>query len=392
MALNRRNTKQKILMGPGPSTVPPRVLQAMSEPTMGHLDPDFLQIMNETMDLLRYAFNTKNKLTIPMSGTGSSGMEAAFVNILEPGDKIIIAVKGVFGQRMVDIAQRCGAEVIQVTAPWGEAIDPQDVKEAFEKNKGVKVFAIVQAETSTGVYQPLDEISKIVKEHDALLLADTVTSLGGAPVDIDKNRIDIAYSGTQKCLSCPPGLSPFTFSEEARKVLKSRKTKVQSWYLDLTMLESYWGEERVYHHTAPINMIYALNEALRMVKEEGLENRIERHRRNSRALVAGLEAMGLEMIVSPEFRLAPLTTVKIPEGISDVDVRKKLMQDYNLEIGGGLGDFKGKAWRIGLMGYACTKTNVVFALSALGNTLRTMGYKADVAAALDAAQEVFNNC
>ncbi|MDK2985610.1 MAG: alanine-glyoxylate transaminase / serine-glyoxylate transaminase / serine-pyruvate transaminase [Clostridia bacterium] len=387
MAEFERNPQQKTLMGPGPSTVDPRILRAMSEPTIGHLDPDFLQIMNESMELLRYIFNTENQLTMAMSGTGSSGMETTFVNILEPGDKVIVCVKGVFGQRMVDVAERCGAEVIEVNAPWGEPIDPEDVRKAFKETPGVKMLAVVHAETSTGVLQPLKELSQIAKEHDALLLADTVTSLGGVPVDLDDNGVDLAYSGTQKCLSCPPGLAPVSFNEKAVEVLEKRKTKVQSWYLDLTMIRNYWGKERFYHHTAPINMVYALHEALRIIKEEGREARFERHRKNSAALKAGLKAMGMQMLVKEEFQLPPLTTVVIPEGADDVTVRKRLMQEYNLEIGGGLGDLKGKVWRVGLMGYACTKSNVMFFLSALGNILTSMGVKVDKAAALDAAAE-----
>ncbi len=384
-----RNPVQKVLMGPGPSTVPPRILRAMSEPTIGHLDPDFLKIMNECMEMLRYVFNTKNQLTMPMSGTGSSGMETTFVNILEPGDKVVIGVKGVFGMRMVDMAERCGAEVIQVKAPWGKPLDPDDVRKALSENKGVKFFADVHAETSTGVLQPLKELSDICKEYDVMFLADTVTSLGGVPVDIDDNGVDLAFSGTQKCLSCPPGLAPITFGEKAYETLKNRKSKVQSWYLDLSMIAQYWGKERVYHHTAPINMVYALHEALRIIVEEGLENRFERHKKNQSALIAGLEAMGLELIVDKDYRLPPLTTVYAPEGVDEAEVRKRLLHEYNLEIGGGLGDFKGKAWRIGLMGYASTQANVMLCLTALGNTLENMNVKIDKAAALEAASEIY---
>lgn len=388
LQIPERNPVQKNLMGPGPSTVDPRILRAMSEPTLGHLDPDFLKIMNEAMEMLRYVFNTKNQLTMPMSGTGSSGMETTFVNILEPGDKVVIGVKGVFGTRMVDMAERCGAEVIQVTAPWGKPLDPADVKKALSENPEVKFFALVHAETSTGVLQPLKEISLICKEHDVMLLADTVTSLGGVAVDIDDNGIDLAFSGTQKCLSCPPGLAPITFGEKAYNILQNRKNKVQSWYLDLTMIAQYWGQERLYHHTAPINMIYALHEALRIILEEGRENRYARHAKNSAALGAGLEAMGLKLIVDKEYRLAPLTTVHAPEGINEAEVRKELMDKYNIEIGGGLGDFKGKAWRIGLMGYACTEANVNLILTTLGNILESKGQKVSTKEALAAANEV----
>lgn len=384
-----RNPVQKILMGPGPSTVSPRVLRALAEPTLGHLDPDFLKIMNEVMEMLRYVFNTRNQLTMPMSGTGSSGMETTFVNILEPGDKVVIAVKGVFGMRMVDMAQRCGAEVIQITAPWGKPVQPDDLRKALATSKGVKVFAVVHAETSTGVLQPLKELSDICSEHDVLFLVDTVTSLGGVPVDIDDNKIALAFSGTQKCLSCPPGLAPITFGEKAYHVLQNRKTRVQSWYLDLTMITKYWGKERVYHHTAPVNMIYALHESLRVVAEEGRENRFARHRKNSEALSAGLEAMGLKLVVDKEYRLPSLTTVYSPEGIDEAEVRKQLLHQYHIEIGGGLGDFRGKAWRVGLMGYASTQANVILFLTALGNILGTIGQKVDKKGAIDAAVGVF---
>lgn len=389
MEIPSRNPVQKILMGPGPSTVDPRILRAMSEPTIGHLDPDFLKIMNECMEMLRVVFNTRNQLTMPMSGTGSSGMETTFVNILEPGDKVVIGVKGVFGMRMVDMAKRCGAQVIEVKAPWGKPLDPADVRKALSENPGVKFFADVHAETSTGVLQPLKELSDICKEYDVMYLADTVTSLGGVPVDIDDNGVDLAFSGTQKCLSCPPGLAPVTFSERAYKVLQERKTKVQSWYLDLTMIAQYWGQERVYHHTAPINMIYAFHETMRIILEEGLENRYARHKKNHGALVAGLEAMGLKLIVDKEYRLPPLTTVYSPEGVNEAEVRKQLMEQYRMEIGGGLGDFKGKAWRIGLMGYASTQANVILVLTALGNILEGMGQKIDKMGALEAAQGVY---
>jgi alanine-glyoxylate transaminase/serine-glyoxylate transaminase/serine-pyruvate transaminase len=387
--IGERNPVQKILMGPGPSTVSPSVLRALAEPTLGHLDPDFLKIMNEVMEMLRYVFNTKNQFTIPMSGTGSSGMETSFVNMLEPGDKVIVAVKGVFGMRMVDMAERCGAEVIQIAAPWGKPIQPDDFRKALAKSKGVKLFAVVHAETSTGVLQPLKELSDICSEHDVLFLVDTVTSLGGVPVDIDDNRIDLAFGGTQKCLSCPPGLAPITFGEKAHRVLQNRKTKVRSWYLDLSMITQYWGKERVYHHTAPINMIYALHESLRIILEEGRENRFARHRKNSEALNAGLESMGLKLVVDKEYRLPSLTAVYSPHSIDEAEVRKQLMQQYHIEIGGGLGDFKGKVWRVGLMGHASTQTNVVLFLTAMGNILQTMGQKIDKKGALDAAVAVF---
>jgi alanine-glyoxylate transaminase/serine-glyoxylate transaminase/serine-pyruvate transaminase len=387
---NQLKPEYRLLLGPGPSPVPPRVLGAMSSQLLGHLDPDFLQIMNETMELLRYVFQTKNQLTIPMSGTGSAGMETVMVNLLEPGDKAVICVKGVFGQRMRDIASRCGAEVIIVEAPWGEPIEPQQVKKALEKASGAKLVGIVHAETSTGVLQPLESIAKISKDYDALLVVDAVTSLGGVEVKIDDWGIDACYSGTQKALSCPPGLSPVTFGEKAVNVLKTRKSKVQSWYLDLTMIQNYWGKERFYHHTAPINMIYALREALRIIREEGLENRILRHKTNAKALIAGLEAGGLEMIVKKQYRLPTLTTVRIPENVDDVQVRSYLLKKYGIEIGGGLGDFKGKAWRIGLMGEGSKINNVLMLLCALGDALKHQGFNMDMESAVNETLSIIN--
>lgn len=358
----------RTLMGPGPSDVDPRVLRAMATPLVGHLDPEFLEIMNESMDMLRKLFQTDNMLTIPVSATGSAGMEASFCNVIEEDDEVLICVNGVFGQRMTDVAERCRAKVTTLNADWGKIIPPEKVKSALKERK-YKVVAIVHAETSTGVLQPLEEIGKMVREHDALFLVDTVTSLGGAPVKVDEWLIDICYSGTQKCLSCPPGLSPITFSERAMKAIRSRKSKVQSWYLDMNMIEKYWGSERLYHHTAPISMIYAFHEALRVIHEEGLENRFERHRLNGLALQAGLEAMGLELLAQEGYRAPMLTSVGLPEGVADIDVRKKLLERYGIELGGGLGDFKGKAWRIGLMGYSSTKRNVLTFLSALESIL-----------------------
>lgn len=368
------NPPHRILMGPGPSDVHPKVLRAMATPLLGHLDPAFLSIMNETMELLRGVFQTKNRVTIPMSGTGSAGMETVFVNLVEPGDKVIIGVKGVFGQRMVDVAQRCGAEVITVEAPWGEIIEPSQFEEALKNHPDAKLVALVHAETSTGVRQPLEEISEIVHRHGALLVCDMVTSLGGIPTEIDKLKVDAAYSGTQKCLSAPPGLSPVTFSERALEVMNKRKTKVQSWYLDVTMIQDYWGEDRSYHHTAPISMVYALREALKLINDEGLENVFARHEKNAKELHRGLEDMGLELLVKEEHRLYPLTTIKVPEGIDDAKTRKMLLDKYGIEIGGGLGDLKGKVWRIGLMGYNAKPLNVALILSALKDVLSEQGF------------------
>lgn len=382
------NPTPRVLLGPGPSGVDPRVLRAMATPLVGHLDPDFLTIMNETMELLREVFQTKNQLTIPMSGTGSAGMETVLVNLLEPGDTAVICINGLFGERMADIAGRCGAGVIRVEGEWGKIIEPEKVEAAL-KGKNVKLVGIVHAETSTGVLQPLEEISKIAKENGALFVVDTVTSLGGVEVKVDEWGIDASYSGTQKCLSCPPGLSPVTFSSRAVEVLSNRKTKVQSWYLDLTMIQNYWGKERFYHHTAPISMNYALREALRIIHEEGLAARFARHKLNSDAFIAGVEAMGLKMVAQEGHRLPSLNVVGIPEGVDDAAVRRMLLNEFNIEIGGGLGIFKGKVWRVGLMGYSSTKSNVMLLLSALEAALKSQGYKVREGAGIAAAAEVY---
>jgi alanine-glyoxylate transaminase/serine-glyoxylate transaminase/serine-pyruvate transaminase len=376
--IGERKPTSRLLMGPGPSTVDPRVLRALSEPTLGHLDPEFLRIMNETMALLRYVFETENHLTMAMSGTGSAAMETPFVNLLEPGDRAIVCVKGVFGQRMADVVDRCGARLIEVSAPMGQAVDPARVEEAFKRAGGpVKLLGIVHAETSTGVLQPLEDVVRITHEHGALIVVDTVTSLGGVPVGTDRRGLDFVYSGTQKALSCPPGLGPITASETIAKLIRDRKTKVQSWYLDLSMIQRYWGQERFYHHTAPVNMIYALHEALRIIQEEGLEARFARHQRCADSLAAGLRAMGLSLVVKEEHRLPTLTTVFVPEGVNDAAVRSRLLADYNIEIGGGLGDFKGRVLRIGLMGYGAIERNVIFLLTALEEVLTSLGHKAE---------------
>ena len=380
----------RILMGPGPSNVDPRVLLAMAKPMVGHLDPEFIKIMNSLQDLLRHIFGTKNAQTIPISGTGSAGMEAAFVNVVEPGDRVLVCVNGVFGERMTDVAGRCGGEVKTLSAPWGQTFDLPAVEKELRSFQP-KVLAIVQAETSTGVLQPIEEYAKILKNYpDTLFLVDTVTSLGGHPVKVDEWGIDICYSGTQKCLSCPPGLAPITFSPRAMKKIQGRARKVQSWYLDMNMVGKYWGSERTYHHTAPISMNYALLEALRIINEEGLERRYERHHRNHRALVAGIEAMGLSMLVEKPYRLWSLNTVNIPSGIDDVKVRKKLLEEYNLEIGGGLGNLKGKIWRVGLMGHSSNESNVLYFLTALEQSIREQGFEVPGGAGASAAQEVYS--
>lgn len=379
---------RRVLMGPGPSDVPARVLQAMAAPCIGHLDPYFLAVMNETQILLRHLFQTQNAFTIPVSGTGSAGMETCFVNLVEPGEEVLVCVNGVFGTRMCDIVERIGAKLIRVDAPWGRAVDPTDVQKAL-KGAHPKLIALVHAETSTGVCQPLDDIGRMAREAGALLVVDMVTSLGGADIGLDAHSIDAAYSGTQKCLSCPPGLSPVSFSERAMAVLENRKTPVPSWYLDMRLVGNYWGAERKYHHTAPINMIFALREALRIIAEEGLAERFQRHRRNHRALVAGLEAMGLTLLVPESERLPMLNTVCIPEGADDLKVRKSLLQHYDIEIGAGLGDLAGKVWRVGLMGCSANRRNVCLFLSALESILRAQGVQTR-AGALDAAAAAYD--
>ncbi|KKM10188.1 alanine--glyoxylate aminotransferase [Clostridiales bacterium PH28_bin88] len=379
----------RTLMGPGPSDVHPRVLQAMASPVIGHLDPVFLQIMNGTMDMLRKVFGTENQLTVPMSGTGSSGMETLFVNLIEPGDKVVIGVNGLFGQRMVDVAARVGAEVIQVTAPWGQPLDPAEIEQALKQHGQVKAVGVVHAETSTGVRQPLEPIGELAHRYGALFLVDAVTSLGGIPVEVDRVGIDACYSGTQKCLSVPPGLSPVTFNQEAVKVLGERKGIVQSWYLDLTMIQRYWGAERFYHHTAPISMIYALREGLALILEEGLEQVYARHRLNGEALQAGLIGMGLKLLVDEQYRLPELTSVLVPEEVQDVEVRKRLLQLYNIEIGGGLGELKGKIWRVGLMGHTCRRRNVLTFLSALEDILIQLGYRTENGSGIREALRVY---
>jgi alanine-glyoxylate transaminase / serine-glyoxylate transaminase / serine-pyruvate transaminase len=379
----------RVLLGPGPSAVSPRVLRAMSIPLVGHLDPAFLRIMDETKRLLQFVFQTRNELTIPISGTGSAGMEACLVNLLEPGDEAVVCVNGVFGTRMADIVERCGATLVKVEAPWGRVIEPADVATALKRCKRPNLVAIVHAETSTGAWQPLDEISTLVHTAGALLVVDTVTSLGGHPVRVDDWGIDACYSGTQKCLSCPPGLSPITLGARAVEALRHRKTKVQSWYLDLTMIEKYWGAERVYHHTAPISMNYALYEALRIIEEEGLEARWARHERNHHALKAGLAAIGLAIASQESHQLWTLNSVRIPEGVDDMRVRGTLLEEFNIEIGGGLGPLKGKTWRIGLMGESSTPANVLLVLSALERLLPRSGHAVSAGAAVGAAQRVY---
>jgi alanine-glyoxylate transaminase/serine-glyoxylate transaminase/serine-pyruvate transaminase len=363
-AAPKANPPIRTLLGPGPSPVHPRVLQALALPVVGHLDPKFLEIMDQNMAMLRELFQTKNRLALPMSGTGSAGMETCLVNLVEPGDVVLIGVNGVFGTRMVDVAQRCGAKVDTVEAEWGMALDAQKFKAALAQKK-YKLVALVHAETSTGVLQPLDDIAKLVRESGALLLVDAVTSLGGAPVGVDELGIDACYSGTQKCLGCPPGLSPVTFSERAVETIRNRKGKVQSWYLDLSMIEKYWGSERVYHHTAPISMNYALHEALRIVLEEGLENSWQRHRRVHLTFIREMRKLEIEPAVAEAIRAPMINAIKIPEGVDDAKVRQRLYDEFNIEIGAGLGPLKGKIWRVGLMGHGAREENIEILAKAL---------------------------
>lgn len=355
---------RRILMGPGPSDIAPRVLAALSTPTVGHLDPYFLRVMDEVQTMLRQVFSTRNEMTMSVSGTGSAGMETCVVNLLEPGDRFLACINGVFGGRMADVAARCGADVTKIERPYGEVFSPEEVAQAVKQHRP-KVVGIVHAETSTGVCQPLEEISKIVHDSEALLLADCVTSLGGLPVEIDQWHVDAAYSGTQKCLSCPPGLAPVTFSKAAVDAISARKTKITSWYLDTMLVRNYWGQSRAYHHTAPINMNYALHEALRATLEEGLPARFARHMRNHLALRSGLDAMGLSIAVAEPYRLPMLNAVRIPDGVDDKAVRSRLLNDYGIEIGGGLGVMAGKVWRVGLMGETSVPRNVLLFLAAL---------------------------
>ena len=382
------NPPKRILLGPGPSNPHPRVLEALSAPVVGHLDPEFFKIMEESKAMLRWLFHTENDLTFPVSGTGSAGMETCLVNLIEEGDTVLVCVNGVFGTRMADIVERLGGNLVKVEAPWGEIIRPEQVERALKEHK-VDIVTLVHAETSTGVWQPVEEISRLAHDAGALLVLDTVTSLGGCPVTLDAWNVDAAYSGTQKCLSCPPGLSPVSFNQAARDKLGRRKGKVKSWYLDLTMIERYWGEDRAYHHTAPISMNYGLHAALSEVEKEGEEARFARHELNHRALVAGLEVLGIPLASQEGHRLWMLNSVKIPEGLNDGAIRKRLLLDFNIEIGGGLGALAGKTWRIGLMGESSRRENVVAVVQALGQILKDEGADVPVTDAVGAIERVY---
>lgn len=381
------NPPTRVLMGPGPSDVPARVLAAMARPTIGHLDPAFIALMDEIKGLLQTAFQTRNALTMPISGPGSAGMEACFVNLVEPGDTVIVCVNGVFGGRMKENVERCGGRAILVEDTWGTPVDPAKVEAALKANPGAKAVAFVHAETSTGVASDAAALCRLAREHGALSIVDTVTSLGGIPVLVDEWDADAVYSGTQKCLSCTPGLSPLTFSARAVEMVKARKSKSQSWFLDFSLLLGYWGggNKRAYHHTAPVNALYALHESLVMLHQEGLEAAWARHARMHDALRAGLEAMGLSLLVAPAHRLPQLNAVCVPDGVDEALVRARLLERYGLEIGAGLGALAGKVWRIGLMGASCTPTHVTLCLTALEGVLAEMGAPITVGAALPAA-------
>ncbi|RTE67768.1 alanine--glyoxylate aminotransferase family protein [Amphritea opalescens] len=383
---------QRTLMGPGPSDVDPRVLAALARPTIGHLDPEFIRMMDEVKQMLQYAFKTESPLTMPISAPGSAGMEACFVNLVEPGDKVIVCQNGVFGGRMKENVERFGATAIMVEDEWGKPVDPAKVEAAFAAHSDVKVLAFVHAETSTGVLSDAKTLCQIARQHNALTIVDAVTSLGGSEIDVDGWGIDAVYSGTQKCLSCPPGISPVSFNTRAIEVIEQRKSKTPSWFLDQKLVMGYWGggAKRAYHHTAPVNSLYAFHESLVMLEEEGLENAWARHRHHHNALRDGLEAMGIGFLVEEPYRLPQLNSVFVPEGIDEAQVRNRLLDDYSLEIGAGLGALAGKVWRIGLMGTACNKKNVLLCLNALENTLSAMGANINLGKAIPAAEAVYS--
>jgi alanine-glyoxylate transaminase/serine-glyoxylate transaminase/serine-pyruvate transaminase len=384
--LNEFKPPQRVLLGPGPSSVHPRVLQAMTLPILGHLDPQFFQVMDDVCAMLRQVYHTENFMTVPLSSTGTGAMEAACVNILERGDTAVVCRNGFFGVRLADIAQRCGAETFAVDNPWGKPVDIKALERELKKHPKVKMLGVVHGETSTGVLNPLPEIAALAHRYGALVVADAVTTLGGHEMQMDRWDVDVCYSATQKCLGAPPGLAPISFGPRAMDVMRTRKSEVQSFYFNLKGLETYWSETRAYHHTTPISMTYALRESLRMMMEEGIDRRIRRHARVAAALRAGVQALGLKLLADPDYRLNPLTTVVVPQGIEDGAVRKRLLQDHSLEIGGGLGDLKGKVWRIGLMGESAREINVFALLSGLEQILPGLGYEVACGSSLAAAQ------
>jgi alanine-glyoxylate transaminase / serine-glyoxylate transaminase / serine-pyruvate transaminase len=382
---------RRLLLGPGPSAVHHRVLRALSTPLIGHLDPMFLSIMNDIQTLLRRVFATTNPFTIAISGTGSAGMEAAIVNVVEPGDQVIVGINGVFGTRLATIIERCGGNAIRVEVPWGQVIEPDSIAAVLQRSGPVKAVVLVHAETSTGACQPIEPIGVLCRQSNTLLIVDAVTSLGGMPVEVDQWGIDVCYSATQKCLSCPPGLAPLTLSSRALEMLKTRRSPCRSWYLDLSLIADYWAEQsRAYHHTAPISMIYALRESLRLVEEEGLPARFSRHELNGRALLAGLMALGLNPLPPPDRRLPTLVCVMVPTHIEEATVRTELLRRFGIEIGGGLGPLTGKVWRIGLMGESSTEANVLTLLNALEEIGIRSGWVSTPGAGLQAAAHVYS--
>jgi len=387
--LNALQLPNRILLGPGPSNVHPRVLQAMLAPMLGHLDPDFWPVLDHVRDMLRRVLGTTHPWTLPLSATGTAGMEAAFCNVVEPGERVVIVVSCFFGGRRVEIASRCGAAVQRIDVPWGKPVLPEIVEHALSAQGHVKAVGIVHAETSTGVLSPLPEIAQVVHHHDALLIVDAVTSLGGVELCMDAWELDVCYSASQKCLGAPPGLAPISLGPRAVDVVTHRNSLVQSLYLDLATLEDHWSERRRYHHTAPILMLYALREALRLLMEEGVQQRWQRHAHTAAGLRAGLEALELELFADPAYRLDPLTTIVVPDKVDAAQVQRQLYQEYNIEIGGGLGDLQGKIWRIGLMGDSCKASNVLLVLAALERSLAQQGYAAAQGGGVAAAQQVF---
>ncbi len=382
---------RRVLMGPGPSDVSPRVLGALARPTIGHLDPRFVDLMDDIKQLLQYAFQTDNALTLPISAPGSAGMEACFTNLLEPGDTAIVCQNGVFGGRMKENVERCGATAVMVEDEWGDTVSLEKLEQAIAQNSDARLVAFVHAETSTGAFSDAAGICKMAADHGMLSIVDTVTSLGGIELRVDEWGADAVYSGTQKCLSCVPGISPVTFSERAVERIRSRSNRVQSWFLDMQLVMGYWGKnsKRAYHHTAPVNALYALHESLVMLQEEGLENAWRRHRLHHQALLAGLEAMGLGLVVAREWRLPQLNSVTVPEGIDEAELRGMLLRDFNLEIGAGLGALAGKVWRIGLMGAAANRQNVLLCLTALEQSLAALGADIKPGVALAAAKAAY---
>lgn len=391
MKFNSFNPPVRTLMGPGPSDIHPRVLAAMSRPTIGHLDPSFIEMMDEIKAMLQHTFQTQNALTLPVSAPGSAGMETCFVNLVEPGDKVVVCVNGVFGMRMRENVVRAGGEPVVLDFPWGEPVDPQKLEDTLKRERHVKIVAFVQAETSTGAESDARTVAEIARRHGCLTIVDAVTSLGGSPLRVDEWQLDAVYSGSQKCLSCAPGLSPVTLGERAVHKIKARRSHITSWFLDLNLVMGYWGSgKRAYHHTAPINALYGLHEALVLLGEEGLENSWARHRKNHLALRAGIEAMGLKFYVHDNARLPQLNAIVVPDGINEEELRRRLLEEYNLEIGAGLGALAGKIVRIGLMGYGSNVKNVLYCLAALEEVLAGLRMPVDKGAAERAAHQALS--